>query len=398
VGRISRWIRRRHSTAGAPATPPNANHTNHEETALPDPRLARLACCAALLLSTSLSAQSPTVSPADRREHEGSSFTHLPLGRPNGRFQFLYGDLPGGTVIQGHAYRRDAIGQQGQVNGFVADLEVSLSTSPNAPGTASRVFSQNIGNDAVTVLPRMALSFPPTNRPPLDPAPRFDLIVPYQVPFVMPPGTPTLCVDVTMYGNSSTAGVDRTLSIYLDAHELRTDGANEQPGYRSGIGCPAPQNTLPSYANLSLWNLGPGQGSQIDLSLRRGIADNGSGSTRAFVSIGIGNTPMQWPTRPECALQTSADVWFAMPGTMSATGGYDASLTGLPPLPPGFRLHLQAGSIDLQTGDLAFADASTLLTPPAGSNLLRAVRLAASSDRTAASGSLSSSVPVTMFF
>ncbi|MCA8977385.1 MAG: hypothetical protein KDC98_21870 [Planctomycetes bacterium] len=69
-------------------------------------------------------AQSPVVSPADRGQLEGSTFTHLPLGRMDTRMQTLHLDVPGGTVIAGHGYRREAAGVYGSVAAFACDLEV----------------------------------------------------------------------------------------------------------------------------------------------------------------------------------------------------------------------------------------------------------------------------------
>ena len=185
---------------------------------------------------TSVAAQSQAVSPADRSALEGSSFTSFPLGRPNGRFQFLHQDLPAGMTIHGHAFRRDAAQLRGAVDGFAAELEVTLSMSPRTPGTASATFSDNVGPSPTVVLPRTTIVFPATNRPALDPAPTFDLVVPYALPFVLPQAGGTLCVDTVMHANISTAGVDRSLSVYLDSHELSTT-TNEQPGFRTGGGC-----------------------------------------------------------------------------------------------------------------------------------------------------------------
>jgi len=49
--------------------------------------------------------------------------------------------------------------------------------------------------------------------------------------------------DVTIFGNVSASGQNQNLSIYLDAHENYTDGRAEQPGFRTGTGCPAPGQT-----------------------------------------------------------------------------------------------------------------------------------------------------------
>ena len=355
----------------------------------------RLAVLAMLAIAGAPLLAQTAVSPADRAGNEGSSFTHFPLGRPNARFQFLHADLPPLMTLHGHAYRRDAETIHGRVDPFAADLQVTLSLSPNAPARASATFASNQGAAATVVLPRSVVSFVATDRPALDPSPSFDLIVPYQLPFVLPATPATLCVDMTMFGNTSAAGIDRNLSIYLDAHDW-VNGRNEQPGFRLGSGCPAPGATAAMFATLSLFQLGGS--TEFDVAARNGVADDGSLQTRTFLCLGTGQQNQPWPGRPGCALLTTTDVWFAMPGNNSATGSYDGVLGGLPVLPPGWRLWCQTGSVHLGTGALAFGDLSTMVTPPPAPTVSPAARVAASSDRTALTGTVAQSVPVTLFY
>jgi hypothetical protein len=83
---------------------------------------------------------------------------------------------------------------------------------------------------------------------------------------------------------------------------------------------------------------------------------------------------------------------------MNAQGDYDGSLQGLPILPPGYRLWCQAGSISLATADVAFSDATTLVTPPAGPLPIPTSRIANSTDHTGTTGVVSFAVPVMGFF
>jgi hypothetical protein len=346
------------------------------------------------LLALAAPAQS-VVSPAGRAQCEGSSFTHFPLGRPNARFQFLYADVPPQMVLHGMAYRREAVNNHGHVDAFNADLQVTLSIAPLAPPQTSGTFANNVGTAATVVLPRTVLSFPATERPALDPAPSFDFAIPFAVPFTMPAAPATLCVDIAMFGNTSPAGTDRSLSIYLDSHDY-VNGRQEQPGYELGAGCAAPGSSTPMTAALSLWHLGTSM--QFDLSMRNGVPDDGSLQARTFLCLGANQANVLWPGRSPCALLTTTDVWFAMPGNDTATGSYDGSLTGLPVLPPGFRLWCQAGSVHLGNGALAFGDLSTLVTPPPPPASAPFARVSASTDRTAATGAVSFVVPVTQFF
>ena len=338
-------------------------------------------------------AQSQAVSPADRTSLEGSSFTSFPLGRPNGRFQFLHQDLPAGMTIHGHAFRRDATQLRGVVDGFAAELEVTLSMSPRTPATASSTFADNVGPNPTVVLPRTTLVFPATTRPALDPAPTFDLVIPYALPFVLPQTGGTLCVDTVMHANVSTAGVDRSLSVYLDSHEISTT-ANEQPGFRSGGGC-APIGSVTT-ANASMKLRRTATNLVLDCSARDGAPDKGNGQSFSYLAFGASQQPQPWPFRPACVLQSSTEHWFVL-GRNDATGACDGSLTW-PVLPAGYRVYLQVGSIELGGSDLVFSDLTQMMTPPAAPTNLPAVRIAASTNRAALTGAVSASVPVTMFF
>jgi hypothetical protein len=373
-------------------------HASRPFPTLLAPTLLVLAPAALVVLTAPTNAQAPTaVSPSARAALEGSSFTHFPIGRASARMQTLHADLPGGTVISGHAYRRDAIGVRGQVDGFTCDIEVRLSMAPVLPTQASTTFDNNVGPNHVVVLPRTIVAFPPTQRPGLDPAPSFELAVPYQTPFVVPAGGGTVCVDVFVFGNQSATGSNQNLSIYLDAHTLYTDGRAEQPAFRTGQGCPAPGRTAPSYATMTLWRL-PAGSTSLDIGIRDGVPDSGNGLTRGFVTLGHSLDGSPWPMRADCAFWSSAEVWFALPGALNAQGNYDGTLTGLPLLPPGFRLWCQAGSIDLTTAGMAFSDALTLITPPAGPQPIPVSRVVNSTNVAAATGTVSYAVPVMAFF
>lgn len=375
----------------APEGPaPPAETTMHPHRSIPV-----LSFVFAAALCSGATAQIVAVSPADRAGLEGSSFTHFPLGRASARMQTLHHDVPGGTLLSGHAYRRDAVQVRGIVDAFASDLQVTLSLSPNLPTQASTTFANNVGSAPVVALPRTYLAFPATDRPPLDPAVPFELQIPYQVPFLMPPTGGTLCVDVQVFGNQSAAGVDRNLSLYLDAHENYPDGRAEQPGFRTGTGCKAPGQNSDCYASLTFWRRAAG--SELDVSIRNGVPDAGGGTSLAILTIGLGLDGSPIPWRPDCPFWSSAEIWTVL-GNVNAQGSYDGTLAGLPLLPPGMRLWCQAGTIDVVTGGLAASDASTLVTPPAGTVPIPTCRIVHSTDRTSATGTVSYAVPVMGFF
>ncbi|GAB4148167.1 MAG: hypothetical protein Fur0037_16450 [Planctomycetota bacterium] len=351
--------------------------------------IRRALTLSSLLSATAVALPAQAVSPADRANLEGSSYSNYPLGRFDMRFQQLHADLPAGAILSGHAYRRDAVQIRGVVDAFASDIEVTLSISSRDPSTASSTFADNVGPNPVTVLPRALIGFPATDRPALDPSPAFDLVIPYQVPFVMPASGGTLCVDTTIHGNQTAAGPDRNFSVYLDAHEGRTDGLAEQPGFRLGQGCRAPGRTATAYATLALWHLRTSM--RLDVAMRQNVP-----LAQPMVVLGLQRSSTPWPTRPECSMLVSDDVWFAPGGGTDANGSFDGSLP-LPLLPPGYRMFCQTGSIDLGSGALVLGDASSLMTQPAAPPSLPAVRIASASDRTSPTGTVSPVVTVTRF-
>ncbi len=349
-----------------------------------------------LALATATPAQN-AVSPSDRSALEGNSFSHYPLGRASARVQTLHDDIPGGTVISAHGYRRDAVGVRGAVAGLSCELQVTLSVAPHAADGASNTFSANVGASPVVVLPRQVVTLPATDRPALDPAATFELVLPYAQPFTMPASGGTLCVDVEVFGNLTPNGADRNVSVYLDAQQQYADGSSRQRGYRTLLGCPAPGSAASCYATIDLWRLASGT-TELDIAVRNGVADPGAGSARAFLTLGNALQTVPWPLRSECPFHSSAELWFALPGAMTTTGRYDGTLANLPLLPPGMRLWCQAGSVDLSSLAMSFSDAVTLVTPPFGQLPRPCARVANGDDVSSPTGSVSRSVPVMAFF
>ena len=116
---------------------------------------------ATFALGTALCAQT-VVSPQDRLNLEGSSFTHFPLGRASIRMQTLHQDLPPGATLNGHAYRADATTLRSRVDVFAVDMEVTVSMAARTPATASTTFATNAGASPVVVLPRTTLTRSPS--------------------------------------------------------------------------------------------------------------------------------------------------------------------------------------------------------------------------------------------
>ncbi|MCB9885225.1 MAG: hypothetical protein H6838_07015 [Planctomycetes bacterium] len=365
--------------------------THYHRSTISSLLLLSLACAPDLLAQGGV-----LVSPGDRLNLEGSSYTSFPLGRASCRMQTLHADVPGNAVITGHGYRRDAIGVRGRIDGLAVEVQVTASVTSTLPANASPTFAQNRGPNPVVVLPRTWVVLPPTDRPALDPAPSFELLIPWAVPFVTPAQGGTLCLEVEVFANQTATASNQNVSLYLDAHENYLDGRAEQPGFRLAQGCAAPGSNRDSNASLVLWHRGAQM--DLDVAVRDGVPDPGSGLVRAFVALGTQLVGQPWPTAPACTVYSSAELLLAMPGAVTATGSYDGSFAGLPVLPPGFRLWCQAGTIDLGTGALAFSDASALMTPPAGPLPVPTSRVVNSTNVAGTTGTVSLAVPVIGFF
>lgn len=363
-----------------------------------EPKRLQLSCLALplmTLLCTAIPAQ-VAVSPADRGGLDGSASTSFPLGRHNARVQTLHDDLSAQiSLINGHGYRRDATSTRGMVAGFSSDLSVELSISPRSADQPSRTFAANQGAQPTLVLPRTRIFFPATERPASAPATSFDLLIPYAVPFQMPPGGGTLCVDVTIYGNTTPSGDNVNFSPLIDAHEQFRDGHAEQPGYRYGLGCPAPGSGTAHSGRFTLSQ--SRDGFELDIASRSGIPDDGSGAMLTVVFFGQPVSPFAWPGQPDCVLLVAPQRTFLLPTANDSRGHVDSILTGPAPLPLGFLTTAQLVSAGPE-GFLTFSDASSIAAPPLGPQTIQVSRIANSSDRSATTGSTAFNIPVMTFF
>ncbi|MEM7204883.1 MAG: hypothetical protein AAF628_31800 [Planctomycetota bacterium] len=355
----------------------------------------RILVAAGTLLAGTLAAQ-PVVSPADRVGLEGSSTTSYPLGRFNCRLQQLHADLPqAGMTVAGHAYRRDAISTRGAVESYRVELSVALSAAPLTPETASRTFAQNAGATPVVVLPRTWIDFPATQRPSIDPAPLFELRIPYATTYAWAGGAAaTLCMDTTVCGNDGPNGPNANFTAYEDAHELHDDGTAEQPGYRYGNGCPAPGSSRAATATFELRHLPTGM--ELEIKARDGVASTPATPAVSALLIGFGAQSVSWPIRPTCTLLTEIVAAGVLNGANDDQGDWTGIVQAMR-LPVGMDLYLQIAS-GHPLGGATLSDASHVQIPPLGQVPPAAVRIAHGSDRASASGTVSATVPVTEFF
>ena len=344
-------------------------------------------------LSSPGSAQaSAVVSPADRGALEGSTSTNYPLGRHNSRFQQLFDDLGASRILTSHAYRRDALSTRGSIASFRTSLEVRLSIAPLAAEKASKTFANNAGTTPTTVLPKTWVSFPKTTKPTTVPAP-FKFRIPYKTPYVWK-GAGTLCLDVVIDSNELSTGTGKTFSPNIDAQELFASGRNLQPGYRFGSGCTAPGQSKAATATFEIRHLGV----RMDLSIeaKNGLPNTSATPTRSVLLLSPDATKYPWPHGTSCHVYGSVTVVLALGGNNTSIGGWKGGIpVGISPT-AGFEMFGQILSFGAGTGPVVLSDASRLIAPPKGQGIVSS-RIASASDRTAATGTISFSVPITEF-
>ena len=351
---------------------------------------------AAVLATAGLGAQS-VVSPAARAQFEGDSSSSYPLGRADGRFQQIHADLGASPrTISQHAYRRDAINQRGDVLAFSTELEVTMSVAAVAPDSAARDFASNHGAGAVTVLPRARVNFPTTSRPAQDPAPGFEHAIPFTTPFNFPGGAP-ICIDVVIYGNTTSRGNDVNFSAELDAQSFAANGSMSQPGYAYGSGCAAPGSSRPHDASFEFLRAADASLS-LDIDSQDGMPTTSSASAFSALVVSSREQPWVWPWNQACTLVPAIDASVTLSGPNDAAGDWSGSIN-LPQLPVGQRFVVQIASSVPAAGnaELTFSNPSIITVSAMAPPSLPAVRIAHGSDHAATQGTVSPTVTVTEF-
>ena len=334
------------------------------------------------------------VSPEARASLEGSASTLYPLGRAKGRFQQLFSDLGPGRLIRGHAYRRDAVTSRGQIAAFRSEMTIALSPAALSPAQASKTFQQNHGPSPTTVLTRTIVDFPQTSKPTgLTPAP-FLLRIPYKTSYGWT-GKGTLCVDIVLHGNQTAGGQDKNFSADLDAHELFVSGRNLQPGVAFGQGCARRQSSVPAKATFLVRHLG--KTADVQIEVRGGVPSTASVTAESVLVLGHKQLSQAWPPGTGCTLYTDTTAILFLSGGNDTQGGWSGTLPLGPPVEAFSSMFGQIASLDRQSKELVLTNGAKLTMPPAGPGLVSA-RIAHSTSATATTGTISYSVPITLFF
>ena len=346
---------------------------------------------AIITLLPTLSAQS-TIFPPDRDVLEGSSSTSYPLGRHDCRFQQIFASQQSSQVLNGHSYRRDALGRRGRIESFRSLMEVSLSASPNTPAGVSSTFADNVGSSPVTVLPPTWINLPATDLPP-DPTAPFDFTIPYAAPYVWA-ATTDLCVDMKIMDNELPTGNGKNFSPGIDAQQLYASGRNVQPGYDFGVGCPALGGTAAASVQFEVRNTGAGFDLFIDS--RDGVQSLPGLPAQSFLLLSWNQIAAPWPLGTTCTLYGDPVIVHLLPGDNGSTGDWKGAIGAGSPSPY-FEAIGQIATRSSFTGELVFTQGSRLIAPPPGTGITTS-RIANGSNHLATTGTVSFVVPVTRFF
>ncbi|MCK5940809.1 MAG: hypothetical protein KAI24_02470 [Planctomycetes bacterium] len=175
------------------------------------------------MLAATAIAQSQVTLPVELDRTWGQGSTSL-LGGNSTRTQLVYADpFPVGTAVLGVGFRPTA--STADRASFTADIEVRVSSGPNAPGALDGTFANNVGNDEVVVFPQQTVTIPamPANR-----STGFFAEIPFTTPFVFGlNGNTNLVVEVVVFSRSAGASWS-TDRIFANANGRATT---------AGIGC-----------------------------------------------------------------------------------------------------------------------------------------------------------------
>ena len=155
----------------------------------------------ALTFAAAVTAQTNITLPTelDRTWGQGSSSL---LGGDSTRTQLVYANpFPIGTAVTSVGFRPTA--STSDRAAFTADIEIRMSSGPNAPGSLDSTFANNVGSDEVVVLPQTTVQIPamPANR-----STGFFADIPLAVPFVFGTnGSTNLVIEVQVFSRSSGA-------------------------------------------------------------------------------------------------------------------------------------------------------------------------------------------------
>lgn len=172
---------------------------------------------ASICIATPIAAQN-IVAPAGLASVEGNSGSSNLFGQINvSRFQQVFTAADFGTapiLLSGLAFRTNGVATgalfEGAGRAFsrtISDFSLTLSTTSRAPDGLSATFADNIGNDALAVIPRGSITFSSAAGSSNGLTRDFDVLFSFDNSFLFNPALGNLLLDATNFsgGNTSTS-------------------------------------------------------------------------------------------------------------------------------------------------------------------------------------------------
>ncbi len=332
----------------------------------------RITHLAAVLLVSSLAAQSYVVSPAAFTDYRGTSNNTFPLWWSNARYQQIHGDLQGTPrVLQGMSFRRS------QFSAVARTITVTINLGDSSYAARSTTFASNFTGTPTTVFPTGTVNLPDwTSSSGNIPEP-WTAHFPYTTPFPYA-ATSDLCWEFLVTGNTATS------SYPTDAYSNSTTmyaGLSQL-----GTGCRVGSNTLPFTQTMNVTTSSSTNNLSFGGSVVRGPA-----STGAVTMVGVVNLDATIPGL--CEKLFPLTVWtFGFTLSSSGSGTMPTLVTTHDPNWAGLVVYAQTVALDSgQPGiPVALTNGTAVTLPPFAPGPINICRVYNSSSSSATTGTLGS--------
>lgn len=294
----------------------------------------RITCLSALLLVSSLAAQSYTVSPAAFTNYRGNTNNTIPFWYAAARYQQIHGDLKGSPkALQGMTFRR------AQSATAARSMVLTINLGDSSYAARSTTFASNFTGTPVTVLPQTTVNFPDWTTPSGFVPEPWTTVIPFTTPFPYS-GVNDLVWEMLVDGSTTTASrptdaySGTTVTMYAALAPL-------------GKGCLVGTNTLPMTQTMNVTTSTTTGNLSFGGSIARGPA-----SAASVMMVGIVNLDLTIPGLCEklfpltvwsfnfnlstsgsgsmTTLTTPHNVAWAGAQVFSQTAALDANQPGLP--------------------------------------------------------------------
>ncbi len=332
----------------------------------------RITCLSALLLASSLAAQSYYVSPTEFTNYRGTSNNTFPFNYAAGRYQQIHGDMKGSPkVLQAMTFRRS------QFSTPARSILLTINLGDSSYAARSATFASNFTGTPVNVLPQTTVNFPDwTTSSGLVPEP-WTTLIPFTTPFPYT-GVNDLCWEFLVDGNSTTSS--RPTDAYGSSTTMYAALAP------LGTGCIVGTNTLPMTQTMNVTV----SSSTTNLSFGGSIA-RGPASAAAVMMVGIVNLDLTIPGL--CEKLFPFTVWsFNINLSTSGSGSMTTLSTPHNAAWAGAQVFSQTAALDANQPGLpvALSNGTAVTLPPFPPAPIDVCRIYSSGSSSATSGSLGS--------